>query len=241
MAYFKDVSPFPISHQLIILDHESQPIEKGTCLVVRTPVAGRYARPWPQLANSLYLKEWSQEISLSKTSKAWILLAAHHQHSNKLIRDQKSSSSDRDGRRLSNEDFLPTLGRQIIQGKARWGDVLQFVGEFQYIKGYWEWTEDVLNRCRHKLDAAQMYDSVYALLFTYDRNSELFISLWDLHSLAGLPLTGSLYDEVIPSFEELTGVDQTNNRIVLRSYKYLFHTYHLLRKSAIGQFSRVFI
>ncbi|PIN21566.1 hypothetical protein CDL12_05730 [Handroanthus impetiginosus] len=186
-------------------------IEKGTCLTVRTPVRGRYARPWSQLANSLYLKEWYQEISLNKTSKAWILLAAHHQQSNELIRDQN---------------------------------------EFQYIKGYWEWTEDVLSLCRHKLDAAQIYDFVYASLFTYGRNfevmkvffeawcplnntlltslGELSISLWDLHSLAGLPLTGSLYDEVIPSFEELTGVDQTNNRFVPHSCKYLFHDYHLL-------------
>ncbi|PIN02830.1 hypothetical protein CDL12_24654 [Handroanthus impetiginosus] len=188
----------------------NQSIDNGTCLVVRTPIAGRYARPWLQLANSFYMKEWSQEISLNKTLKAWILLAAHYQHSNELIQ------------------FLPTLGRRIIQGKARWGDFLQ-AGEFQYIKGYWEWTEDVLSRCRHKLDAVQIYDFIYASLFTYDRNSEvmkaffeawcpltntfltsfeeLFISLWDLYYLVGLPLFGSLYDEVIPSFEELIGVD----------------------------------
>ncbi|PIN13728.1 hypothetical protein CDL12_13650 [Handroanthus impetiginosus] len=192
MVYFKDVSPFLGSHQLIIRDDESQSVDKGTCLVVRTSIAGRYVRPWPQLTNLLYLKDWSQEVSFSKTSKAWILLAAHHQHSNELIRDQKLCSSDQGGRRLSNKDFLPTLGRRIIQEKARWGDVLQFAGESQYIKGYWEWTEDVLSRCRHKLDAAQIYDSVYASLF-------------------------------IPRF-----------------CKYLFHAYHLLRKSAVGdQFFRV--
>ncbi|PIN10177.1 hypothetical protein CDL12_17233 [Handroanthus impetiginosus] len=194
MVYFRDISPFPGSHQLIILDDKTQPIKEGTCLV---------------LVNLLYLKEWSQEISLSKTSKAWILLAAHHQHSNELI------------------CFLPTLGRRIIQENARWRDVLQFAGEFQYIKGYWEWTEDVLSRCRHKLDAAQIYDSVYASLFTYNRNSEVmkaFFEAW-----------------LIPIFEELTGVDQTNNKFILRSCKYLFHAYHLLRKSAVGQFSRVSI
>ncbi|PIN11096.1 hypothetical protein CDL12_16307 [Handroanthus impetiginosus] len=250
MVYLKDILPFPGSQQL------------GTCLVVRTPIAGRYARSWPQLANSLYLKAWSQEISLNKTSKVWIFLAAHHQYSNELIRNQESNSSDQGGHRVSNEDFLPTRGHQIIQGRARWGDVLQFAGEFQYIKGYWEWTEDVLSRCKHKLDAAQIYNSVYASLFTYDRIpevmkaffeawcpltntlltsfGELSISLWDLHSIAGLPLTESLYDEVIPSFEELTSVDQTNNRFIPRSCKYLFHAYHLLRKSVVGgQFSRV--
>ena len=58
------------------------------------------------VAASLYMKDWSQEIFLSKTSQAWILLAAHHQHSNELIRDQKSSSSDRGDRQLPNKDFF---------------------------------------------------------------------------------------------------------------------------------------
>ncbi|PIN18598.1 hypothetical protein CDL12_08733 [Handroanthus impetiginosus] len=151
---------------------------KGTCLAVRTPIVGRYARPWPQLANSLYLKKWSREISLSKTSKAWILLAVHHQHPNELIRHQQSNSSDRGSRQLSKEDFLSTL--------------------------------------------------------------ELSISLWNLHSPSSLPLTESLYDEVIPSFEELTSVDQTNNRFISHSCKYLFHACHLLQNNAIGsQFSKV--
>ncbi|PIN05378.1 hypothetical protein CDL12_22080 [Handroanthus impetiginosus] len=69
---------------------------------------------------------------------------------------------------------------------------------------------------------------------------KLSISLWDLHSLVGLTLTESLYDEVSPSFEELTSVDQTNNRFIPRSCKYLFQAYHLLRKNTIGgQFSKV--
>ncbi|PIN24265.1 hypothetical protein CDL12_03009 [Handroanthus impetiginosus] len=233
MVYFKDISSFPGSQQLAVLDDE----------LSRRALVWRYA--------PLLLVDMQDHGH------------THHQHSNELVRDQKSSSSDRGDRQLPNKDFLSMLGHWIIQGKARWGDVLQFVGRFQYIKGYWEWTEDILSRCKHKLDATQIYDFVYASLFTYDRNSEvvkaffeawcpltntlltsfggLSISLWDFHSLAGLPLIGSLYDEVIPSFEELIGVDQTNNRFIPCFCKYLFHAYHLLRKSTIGQFSRVSI
>ncbi|KAL0385980.1 UNVERIFIED_CONTAM: hypothetical protein Sradi_2992300, partial [Sesamum radiatum] len=74
------------------------------------------------------------------------------------------------------------------------------------------------------------YDTVYASLFTYDHDSdiikvfyeawcplintlltsvgELSISLWDLHDLARLPVTGCLFDEVVPSALELTGTDE---------------------------------
>ncbi|PIN02887.1 hypothetical protein CDL12_24595 [Handroanthus impetiginosus] len=239
MVYFKDVLPFPGSHQLVILDDENQSIDKGTCLAVCT------------------------------------VIAAHHQHSNELIRNQKSSSSARGDRQPLNEDFLPTLGRRIIQGKARWGDVLQFAG-------YWEWTKGILSRCRHKLDAACDNPKILLILIKEEASKVVTCGPWeprvrtrkrcwtissspvgfpycwviskgpggsylrnyskahgrsycddcaliligaprDLHSLAGLPLTRSLYDEVILSFEELTAIDQINNRFIPRSCKYLFH------------------
>ncbi|KAL0286468.1 UNVERIFIED_CONTAM: hypothetical protein Scaly_2554800 [Sesamum calycinum] len=87
--------------------------------------------------------------------------------------------------------------------------------------GYWEWTEDVLSRCRDRLRLINVYDVVYAFLFTYDHNSdiikafceawcpftntlltssgELSISLWDLHDLVGFSMTGYLCDVVVPS------------------------------------------
>ncbi|KAL0455747.1 UNVERIFIED_CONTAM: hypothetical protein Slati_0913900 [Sesamum latifolium] len=126
----------------------------------------------------------------------------------------------------TNLAFCRRSARRIIEGKAKWGDAVQFAGEFRYIKEFWEWTEDILNRCEQKLVAAQVYDSVYASLFTYDRNyevikafceawcpstntlltsfGELSISLWDLHTLAGLPINGLLYDKVIPCAKSLT-------------------------------------
>ncbi|KAI3470176.1 hypothetical protein Pfo_026839 [Paulownia fortunei] len=223
MVYFKDTSsPSRVQH-LAILDDESQPMEKGIILAVHTPLVGRYAKPWPKLTNALYLEEWSREIPLNKNFKVWALQATHHQPSNKPTP-------------------LPALGHYIIKGKAKWGDAIQFA--------------DILSWCEHKLLAVRIYDSVYASLFTYDHNSdiikafcdawcpltntlltslgELSISLWDLYTLAGLPMIGSLYNEVVPSAKELTGVDEAESRFVPRSCKYLFHAYHLLQRGANG-------
>ncbi|KAK6145937.1 hypothetical protein DH2020_019806 [Rehmannia glutinosa] len=165
------------------------------------------------MTNRLHLREWSREIPPVKDSKSkmWALEATHHQQSDEPI-------------------SLPTLGRCIIEGEAKWGDPIRFGGEFHYVKVYWEWTEDILSPCKNKLQAARIYDSVYASLFIYDCNSnivkafceawcpstntlltfygELSISSWDLHTLAGLFLP--------------------------RSCNRLLHAYHLLQGSAHG-------
>ncbi|KAK6121756.1 hypothetical protein DH2020_044500 [Rehmannia glutinosa] len=184
MVYFKDISSSSGVQQLVILDDESHDIERGTILAVYDPLIGRYAKQWPKLTNRLHLREWSREIPPVKDSKSkiWALEATHHQQFDEPI-------------------SLPTLGRNIIAGEAQWGDPIRFGGEFHYVKGYWEWTEDILSRCKNKLQAARIYDSVYASFFTYDCNSnivkafcealcpstntlltshgELSISLWD--------------------------------------------------------------
>ena len=57
------------------------------------------------------------------------------------------------------------------------------------------------------------------------------MSLWDLRLLGGLPVVGSIYEEVIPSASELTGVDKkTNTTFVPHSCEFLFSAYHHLRK-----------
>ncbi|KAL2228562.1 UNVERIFIED_CONTAM: hypothetical protein Sindi_1835900 [Sesamum indicum] len=95
---------------------------------------------------------------------------------------------------------------------------------------------------------------MYASLFTYERNydvikafceawcpstnplwmsfRELSISLWDLHTLLGLPMNGLLYDKVVPSAKELDGLDETGQRFVPRSCKFVLHPYHLLQRSS---------
>ncbi|KAK6144781.1 hypothetical protein DH2020_021601 [Rehmannia glutinosa] len=236
MVFFKDdSSPSGVRH-LMILDDKSQSIDKGTILAVFDPVIGRYATAWPRLTNPSYLEEWSKEIPSSKTSKTWTLQATHHQ--------QSAESTP-----------LPTLGRHIIEGQAKWDDYIKFAGEFHYIKGYWEWTRRV-SAVKNSLQKVKIYDAVYASLFTYDNNSniirafceawcpstntlltsfgELSISLWDLHTLAGLPITGSLYDEVVPCAKELTGLDEAASQFLPRSCGYLLHAYHHLRKIVNG-------
>ncbi|KAL0332957.1 UNVERIFIED_CONTAM: hypothetical protein Scaly_2197200 [Sesamum calycinum] len=220
-------SPFSERH-LIILDNQNQPLEKGTMLAVCAPlIGGRDVNSRPRLTNSSHLSEWCQDISLSKNVKKWILRATHHE----LPHHQPS------------DDFahLCTLGRSIIQGDAKWDGDLCFTGEFRYTKGYWEWTEDVLSLCGDRLHHLKICDVVYASLFTYDHNSdivkafceawcpltntlltstrELSILLWDLHELVGLLMTGCLYDEVVPSALELTGIDEKRERFIPHSKK----------------------
>ncbi|KAK6161493.1 hypothetical protein DH2020_004874 [Rehmannia glutinosa] len=222
MVFFKDNSSPSVIQHLVILDYEGQSIERGTIFAVFDPIVGRYATAWPRLTIPSYLEEWLNEIPSSKTSKTWTLQATHHQHLTELTP-------------------LPTLGRHIIEGQAKWGDDIKFAGEFHYIKGYWEWTEDILSRCKNSLQKVKIYDAVYASLFTYDNNSnimrafckawcpstntlltsfgELSISLWDLHTLTGLPITGSLYDEVVPCAKELTDFDESASLEGVRGLK----------------------
>ncbi|KAL0430536.1 UNVERIFIED_CONTAM: hypothetical protein Sradi_0679600 [Sesamum radiatum] len=134
MVYFNDKSSPSGEHHLIILDDQHQPMEKDTILAVYAPlVGGRNVSPWPRLTNSFYLDEWFQEVSLSKSIKAWTLRATHHELS----------------RRQQSNELAPlrTLGRSII--------------------------EDVLSRCGKRFRLVNAYDVVYALLFTYDHNSDI--------------------------------------------------------------------
>ncbi|KAL0298229.1 UNVERIFIED_CONTAM: hypothetical protein Sangu_3152800 [Sesamum angustifolium] len=202
-------------------------------------IGGRNVGLWPRLTNSSHLSKCCQEISLSKNIKAWILQANHHEPP----------------RHQPSDDFvhLCTLGRSIIEGDAKWDGDLRFIGEFRYTKGYWEWTEDMLSRCGDRLCHLKIYDAVYASLFTYDHNSdivkafceawcpfkntlvtsarEMSISLWNLHELAGLPITDCLYDEVVLSALELTGVDEKRERFIPCSNEYLLYAYHLLQSA----------
>lgn len=78
---------------------------------------------------------------------------------------------------------------------------------------YWEWVEDVLPRYKEELERIKVYDSVYTSLFMYDYDGnvlhafcelwrpftntlstfmgEMYISLWDLWMIGGLPIHDS--------------------------------------------------
>ncbi|KAF3635144.1 hypothetical protein FXO38_24767 [Capsicum annuum] len=112
--------------------------------------------------------------------------------------------------------------------------------------------EDILARIPQTLMIAKVYDVVYASLFSYDQSStilqvfievrcsrtntlltlagELFISLWDLHKIDGLPIGGLSYEKVVPEFKGLTGVDEKNERFIPRTFEFLFLAFQCLHE-----------
>ncbi|KAL2906432.1 Serine/threonine-protein phosphatase 7 long form-like protein [Bienertia sinuspersici] len=87
--------------------------------------------------------------------------------------------------------------------------------------------EDIICTCRNALANIHLLDAVYASMFLYECDvpmmhyfceswcpktntiltvaGETSISLWDIRTLTGLPITGILYDEFVPTAFELTG------------------------------------
>ncbi|XP_051131227.1 uncharacterized protein LOC127251539 [Andrographis paniculata] len=233
MAYFKDVSSPSGNAELVICEFEGQPLDKATRLLVHPPLIGRgAARPRLEVPN--FPKAWSRNVAGGKHT----LQSSLHQH-------------------VSNDVLpLPTLGRRIMDGACVWNGLPSFDGNFSYVAGYWEWAEDVLDRCEIPLKRGCIYDAVYASLFSYDYSPEIVkavceawcpktntlltaagevsISLRDLASLAGLPILGSFYEEVVPSAKELYG-SKEDRKLVPRSCRYLLHAYHLLRSRDKGR------
>lgn len=230
MVRFNDAT-FSGEAHLVIRDDKENQTAKETRLRVHVPLIGYFVDAPPKLANSFHKSEWSRKIEETKTSISWALPSAHHCRAKEITQ-------------------LPTLGRRIVDGETNWGNDVKFVGEFRYLAGYWEWSEDILGRCGDELRRARIHDAVYASLFTYDRNievvkafceawcpmtntlltshGEMSVSLWDLHILFGLPADGTLYDEVIPCATELFGTDRGGKLYLPPSCSHLFHAYHLL-------------
>ena len=131
-------------------------------------------------------------------------------------------------------DPFPLLGCWISAREVQWAlpssktPPLQYRGEFSYLPKYWEWLEDILSRNTKVLSDANLYEPLLASLFTYDRNphvlqaflkcwctatttlhtsvGEIYISLWDLHSISGLPVYGSFYKAVVPKSKEISSL-----------------------------------
>ncbi|KAH0764908.1 hypothetical protein KY285_000779 [Solanum tuberosum] len=111
---------------------------------------------------------------------------------------------------------LPSLGHCIIQGEIQWGNTMTVEESIITFQGIGS---------EPMIYLVGIYDAVYVSLFTYDRNSnilqafceawcpkintlltsagELSIYLWDLHILGGLPIWGSLYEEIVPEASNL--------------------------------------
>ena len=126
------------------------------------------------------------------------------------------------------------------------GKLIQSTWESFFTEGYWEWVEEVLGRHGPFLKGCKLYEAIFASLFSHDCHAsmirafcerwcpttntlhtfigEVFISLWDLYRIAGLPIIGSFYDEMVPNAKELSN-DATKSSLP-PSCRNLFLGYH---------------
>ncbi|KAL2931549.1 Hexon-interlacing protein [Bienertia sinuspersici] len=138
---------------------------------------------------------------------------------------------------------LGTLYDRISRKEATWSSKPQFGVVFSHIPLYWEWTEDIIRRCKHTFTSIDLLDAVYTSMFLYKCNSpmmqrfceswcpttntihtgdgEASISLWDLRTLGGLPIFGAFYDEVVPTVDELEG-SKDGRQFLPPSCRYMF-------------------
>ncbi|KAL2921659.1 Eukaryotic translation initiation factor 3 subunit I, partial [Bienertia sinuspersici] len=137
--------------------------------------------------------------------------------------------------------LLSLLYDRISRKKVTWSPKPQFGVTFSHILLYWEWTEDIIRRCKTTLMKIYLIDVVYASMFLYKCNSPLMqsfcefwcpttntvltgegeasISLWDLQILGGLAIHGAFYNEVVPTALELEG-SKDGKKVLRPSRKY---------------------
>ncbi|KAL0427941.1 UNVERIFIED_CONTAM: hypothetical protein Slati_2968900 [Sesamum latifolium] len=216
MVYFKDNSSPSGERHLVILDDQHQPVEKGTILVVYAPlVGGRNVSPWPRLTNSFYLDEWSQEVSLNKNVKVM-----------------------QSGIAISNLPEIFITPKDIGSGLK----MCLAVVEGDYASSV-HMTPSTLHCLLMSIIPISLRHFVKRGVHLQILCLHLWraVHLWDLHDLAGLPITGCLYDEVVPSALERTGADEKGGRFIPCSSKYLLYAYHLLQGADDDQCSNVSI
>ena len=104
---------------------------------------------------------------------------------------------------------------------------------------------------RQTLKDAKIYNVVYESPFYHDCNTntmqsfceawfptintlltsvgELSIPIWDLHVICGLPISGFLYEEVVPNVEDLTRTFENGKRFLPQSCEHIFDAFHQLQ------------
>ena len=138
-------------------------------------------------------------------------------------------------------DKFRLLGSHVHDGETKWESSFKVLGESFFIEGYWEWVEEVLGRHGPFLKGCKLYEAIFASSFNYDRHAsvirafcerwcpttntlhtsirEVSISLWDLYRIIGLHISGSFYDEMVPSAEELSNdVTKSSLHQVVKTY-----------------------
>ncbi|KAL2930481.1 putative RNA-directed RNA polymerase [Bienertia sinuspersici] len=190
-----------------------------TVIPIFPPMTGAFADKWKIEHYPSHLKNWVS----GKSPKA-ILNSSHHH--------EKDTTKP-----------LSLLYDRISRREVTWSPKPQFGVMFSHIPLYWEWTEDIIRRCKTTLMKAELIDAVYASMFLYkcnsplmqrlyefwcpttntvlNRDSEASISSWDLRILGGLPIYGTFYDEVVPTALELEG-SKDGKEFLSPSCKYMF-------------------
>ncbi|CAL8168348.1 unnamed protein product [Prunus armeniaca] len=234
-----------------ILEDESDNWDEGTTLLVGAPLL---ASEVSEVGNSLHIPSWSHEVFCQLNSFKKSKSTDSDLHSTVL---QLKSSHHTD---IGSSKAFELLSDRIHNGAVNWSSSLLTAGESTFTEYYGEWLEDVVSRSAQVLKSTGLYNAVFASLFSYDRHApvirafckywclatntlhtsqgEMSISLWDLHEIGGLPITGRFYDEVIPTTESLNRKDHKGVSYIPHICRYLFLAYHKILQDSKGK-SRV--
>ncbi|KAK9742196.1 hypothetical protein RND81_03G154600 [Saponaria officinalis] len=238
MVYYKTTKTTRKEY-LVTVTRDDDAMDKGVKHSILPPMTGAFAEAWPPMQYPRHLDRWCSKEDLAGLKMPQpVLLPSHYKQ----------------------KDHLPSfeiLSTSITRKEARWSATPRFGCEFTYTPKYWEWLEDIIRQCRAKLEGAHILEVVHASLFMYSRNTSLMksfcehwcpktntlvtatgeasISLWDIRTLANLPITGLLYDEVVPALAELLDSSSDGKPHLPPSCRYLFDGFHVASLLASGQ------
>lgn len=123
------------------------------------------------------------------------------------------------------QGILECLGDTILHGKPGWTRTFRLMGDMSPMPAYVEWAKDIIMRFAERLACVNILGGVVISAGTYNRNANLIralmecwcsqtntflmpygeigISLWELHRMSGLPITGIMYEEFVPPNQEI--------------------------------------
>lgn len=225
---------------LSVVDKEGDDPRSGNCFQIYRSLRRPKANQTPVIEPSSFPSKFSIRVEKGAEdgSVGYFLQSTYHDKSSLLTE-------------------FPVLGRRIISGQSRWGPNMILYGDFGYIPLFWEWTEHVLSCFEARLRRCALYEAVYASLYSYSRDvhvvrafceswcpttntlhtisGEMSISLWDLHKLGGLSISGKIYDETIPCLQAFEHRDKQNLRTMPSSCRFLFAAFGCLEMMSTGE------
>ena len=236
MVFFKCFKEKTIT----ILEDDSEDFEEGTTLSVHRSLTDLQFLSVPVTKDPLHISSWSQVAFCKLTNISNSKLNKVKPVSDVLLLNSSYPTT------IKVHDEFGLLGSRVREGEDKWGSSFKVLGESFFTEGYWEWVEEVLGRHGPFLKGCKLYEAIFASLFNYDHHAsmirafcerwcpttntlhtsigEVSISLWDLYHIAGLPISGSFYDEMVPSSEELSNDAMKSS--LPPSCRNLFLVYH---------------